>query len=260
MYICENGERGGWGSAQHGPLALPQPQKFRKNKKRRNRRCMMRVKKLIMPALILMMLCGCSQKDVGTSKTNSNESPKDFTIRKDILFDTHTDDYIYIEGKSITLDGNNAHMETDMNNDGTKEKFTIRLGHPNGMEVMYYGDTSAASLLDILINNPLQNSSAFDDYGDPNPDYYFQLSCYDLDNDGVKEIILSMGDMSIDEVSLIYRLTDSKDVPLMYVGSIGGQQNMYITPENHIYAPYGTVGLINDYIYKDKRLYVAVEY
>lgn len=220
----------------------------------------MGVRKLIIPALVLMILCGCSKKEVDASKTGQNEPAKDFTIRKDILFDTHTDDYIYIEGKSITLDGNNAHMETDMNNDGTKEKFTIRLGHPNGTEVMYYGDKSAANLLDILINNPLENSDAFDDIGSPNPDYYFQLSCYDLDNDGTKEIILSMGDMSTNETSLIYRITDSSDVPVMYVGSIGGQQSMYITLENHIYVPYGTVGLFDDYIYTDERLYAAVGY
>lgn len=219
----------------------------------------MGVRKLIVPTLILIMLCGCSQNEVNTSKMNPDEPQKNFTIRNDILFDTHTNDYIYIDGKSITLDGNNAYMENDINNDGTKEKFILRLGNPNGIEVMYYGDKSAANLLDILTNNPLENSDAFDDIGDPNLDYYFQLSCYDLDNDGTKELILSIGDMSIDEISLIYRLTDSSDVPIMYVGSIGGQQSMYITPENHIYAPYGTVGLFDDYIYKDKRLYMGVD-
>jgi len=34
---------------------------------------------------------------------------------------------------------------------------------------------------------------------------------------------------------------------------------MYISPENHIYAPYGTAGLLNDYIYKDDKLYGAVD-
>jgi hypothetical protein len=220
----------------------------------------MKVRIIIIMALSLTLICGCSKKDNNeNSSTTQKETSKDFTIRNDILFDTHTNDFIFIKGKDITLDGNNAHMETDMNNDGVNEKFTIRLDHPNGTEVMYYGDKSAANLLDILINNPLEYSNAFDDYGNPKEDYYYQISCYDLDNDGIKEIILSVGDMSIDEVSLIYRLTDSTD-PIMYVGAAGGQQSMYISPENHIYAPYGTVGLFNDYIYKDKRLYEAVEY
>lgn len=216
----------------------------------------MGVKRLLILSLAILLLCGCSKKEVST---NQKEVTKDFTFRNDILFDTHTNDYIYIKGKDITLDGSNAYMEADINKDEINEKFTIRLGNPKGTEIMYYNEKTCVNLLDLIVNDPLKNSSAFDDREEPNEDYYFQLSCYDLDHDGVKEIILSLGDMSADETSLIYRVSDFDDIPVIYVGAAYGLKNMYISPENHIYAPYGTAGLLNDYIYKDDKLYEAVD-
>lgn len=69
------------------------------------------------------------------------ETPKkEFTVEDDILFDTHNNDYIFIEGKNMTVDGNNSTQEIDIDNDGEKEFFKISLGTPNGTKISKLSD------------------------------------------------------------------------------------------------------------------------
>lgn len=205
--------------------------------------------------LSLVLLSGCSREN-----TKSNINYETQTIREDILFDTHNDDFIFIKGEDINSEGSNAFMEFDMGkNDGTREMFMIRADVRSGTEIMYYNDKAAVNLLHALKNNPLENINAFKEGTLPRKDYYYQVSFYDLDEDGQKEIILSIGNMLDEEVSIIFETTDSLDTPAKYIGAAYGGQSMYIASNYHIYAPYGTEDQIKDYMYFNEKLYKAVD-
>ncbi len=214
----------------------------------------MRFKKFFI-VLSLALLSGCSREDV-----KSNVDYENLTIRDDILFDTHNDDFIFIKGEDINSDGSNAFMEFDTGkNDGTREMFRIRADVKSGTEIMYFNDKAAVNLLHALKHNPLENITAFGEGTLPKKDYYFQVSFYDLDEDGRKEIILSIGNLIDEEVSIIFKTTDSVDTPAKYIGAAYGEQSMYIAPNYHIYAPYGNANQIKDYMYFNEKLYKAVD-
>ncbi|WOO35518.1 hypothetical protein R2R35_17180 [Anaerocolumna sp. AGMB13020] len=213
----------------------------------------MKLKKFII-LLSLALFTGCSRENI-----KSNTDYENLTIRKDILFDTNNDDFIFIKGEDINSDGSNAYMEFDMGkNDGTREMFRIRADVKSGTEIMYFNDKAAVNLLHAFKNNPLENINAFEEGTLPKKDYYFQVSFFDLDEDGQKEIILSIGNMIDEEVSIIFQTTDSVDTPAKYIGAAYGEQSMYLAADHHIYAPYGREEQINDYIYLNKKLYKAV--
>ncbi len=215
----------------------------------------MRFMKIVIIILSLALLSGCQRENV-----KSNIDYENLTIRDDILFDIHNDNFIFIKGEDINSDGSNAFMEFDMGkNDGTREMFRIRADAKSGTEIMYYNDRAAVNLLNALKHNPLENINAFEEGTLPKKDYYFQVSFYDLDEDGQKEIILSIGNMDNEEVSIIFKTTDSVDTPAKYIGAVYGEQSMYISTNNHIFAPYGTADQINDYMYLNEKLYKAVD-
>lgn len=83
-----------------------------------------------------------------------------------------------------------------------------------------------------------------------------QISCVDLDRDGEKEIIVSVGDGFSSLETLIYKFVpDSSDLFELH-GRIGGQQKMYIDiKKGNIVAPYGSQGLYDEYIYWDKKVW-----
>lgn len=76
-----------------------------------------------------------------------------------------------------------------------------------------------------------------------------------LDQDGVDEILVSVGDHVIDLETLVYRLSNNKEEPYILAGRVGGQQKIYFDDkDNIIIAPYGTQGLFDSYEYKNKKI------
>lgn len=83
-----------------------------------------------------------------------------------------------------------------------------------------------------------------------------QISCVDLDKDGQKEIIVSVGDGCSSLETLIYRFVPDSAKLFDLCGRIDGQTEMYINIKNGtIIAPYGGQGLYNEYIYLDKKIW-----
>lgn len=217
---------------------------------------------MFIAVVLVMNLLGCQRVE----KT-ANESVQDInsvaqqeqkeTMRKDLLFNTTTDEFIFIEANNLTIDGLNSTLESDLNNDGVKETFTIKLGTPNGMEILgVKGEYGINFLLPLNSKIPFENVGAFDEYGEPRENYYFQLTTYDLDQDGVKEVIVSVGDKLIDEETAIFKSTDSEDVPFQLIGSIQGQGLMYMD-DNKIIVPFGSQGAAEIYLYDDDMIFTA---
>jgi len=86
--------------------------------------------------------------------------------------------------------------------------------------------------------------------------YKVQVTCIDLDRDGNKEILVSIGDGLIDLETNIYRfIPESKNI-FELSGRVLGQQKMFLDiDKSMIIAPYGSQGLCKEYKYSDSRLW-----
>lgn len=225
----------------------------------------MRNKFILVIIGLLIFLTGCARNDSNNKKefaepTKSNMADNDeFTIRDDILFDAHNDKFVFIEGKNMTVDGSNSRLELDIDNDNMNEVFEISLDTPNGTEINVYKNDIGVNLLNLFEVEDIEYVNAFDDAGFPNESYYFQLSAYDLDGDGIMEVIASVGDLSLDLTSVVFKVSDSNDFPFVRVGCIWGQRSMYVDEENHIISPYGSQGLFEEYIYEDGKFFSLVQ-
>lgn len=219
---------------------------------------------------ILIFSSGCAKDDsrnkiestTPTMQTVSTESVtptlvpnrSEVTVRNDILLDIHNNDFIFIQGKDMTIDGNSSMMEVDIDNGGNNVLFKISLDTPNGTKIMVYKGDIGVNLLDLFDVEDIEYVNAFDDTGDPKDNYYFQLSAYDLDSDGKKEVIVSVGNLLTELTFVVFKVSDSDDLSFERVGSIAGQSNMYLDKDNHIISPYGSQGLFEEYIYEEGRL------
>lgn len=83
-----------------------------------------------------------------------------------------------------------------------------------------------------------------------------QISCVDLDRDGEKEIIVSVGDGFSSLETLIYKFVPDSANLFDLCGRINGQEAMYINiKKGTITAPYGSQGLFDEYVYWDKKIW-----
>ncbi len=166
-----------------------------------------------------------------------------------VLLMIYSDEWIFLDDESIMC-GEDRKMECDLDGDGVFEYFSIGRESPNGTKILAVGQNVGYNLVhDVSI------SDAFEEFGHPINGYGFQVTCFDLDNDGIKEVILSTGNQSYEMESIIYRYTKSIDKPFELVGHIEGQTKMYIEDDGTITAPFGSQGLFTDYKYLNKNLY-----
>ena len=87
-------------------------------------------------------------------------------------------------------------------------------------------------------------------------EYKLQISCVDLDGDREKEIIVSIGDESSLLETLIYRFVPDSTRIFELCGRIDGRQKMFVdVKRGTITAPYGSQGLFEEYIYRDKKIW-----
>lgn len=158
-------------------------------------------------------------------------------------------DYIILDGLSITT-GDLRVMNIDTNGDGEEETFLIQRDSPNGLKVMgVLGEYGQNFVYDTEIYD------AFDDYGEISEDYYVQITCYDLDGDGLKEVIVSIGDKFMEMETLIYSpISNDIQTPFQLIGQFYGQEMMYIY-DDIIIVPYGSQGLFRAYEYMYGELY-----
>ena len=79
------------------------------------------------------------------------------------------------------------------------------------------------------------------DAGATSGDFGISLALYDIDQDGIRELLISHGTCLADWVNDIYTLEDGKDVS--YIGNVGRQGLFYTAPDgNGIYTVYGKMG------------------
>lgn len=213
--------------------------------------------------LLLLLLTNCNRLELkrddklGDNKSKSENVSTNEIENKElgtkmepdgVLVVVHSDEWIFLDGEAI-IDGEQKKMECDLDGDGNFEYFLISRDSPNGTKVL-----AVAQQLGLNLAYDINLSNAFDEFGHPKENYGIQVTCYDLDKDGIKEIIVSVGNQSYEMESIIYRYTKSIDNPFELVAYIDGQEKMYIKEDGAIIAPYGSQGLFEEYRYLNKNL------
>ncbi len=216
---------------------------------------MKKVYKIILYMFIIFVLSACtSNKEV--KNTTGIMEKKEFLNKKNsmvikgdnFLLEGKCSAYITIDSKSLS-DNKKMTLEIDNDNDGKLEYYALSKDTPNGIRILAVKNVYGINL------NDFKYTSAFDDYGDIKSNYSIQLTCCDLNNDNIDEILVSVGDSLIDMETLVYRLSNKKDNPFLLVGRICGQEKMtFNTKDCAIYAPYGSRGPFEKYTYKNNKI------
>ncbi|MDL2271517.1 hypothetical protein LJC23_00605 [Desulfovibrio sp. OttesenSCG-928-I05] len=153
-------------------------------------------------------------------------------------------------GRVITLSaegflaGESVSMEVPMRTDGTDSvHFSIGRDSPNGTRILaIYGDrgeTLGAMLPETLVG--------LDDYGEMEENAMISLGAYDLDGDGVSEVIIASTDGAALLGAAIFRYEAREHERFRITGMIEGQRQLAIEPDGAITAPFGSRGLFTRY-------------
>lgn len=86
--------------------------------------------------------------------------------------------------------------------------------------------------------------------------YKIQISCVDLDEDGKKEIFVSIGNGSSELETLIYYFVYESNRKFELCGRLYGQEKMYVDINaGTIKTPYGSQGLYEEYKFWNKKVW-----
>lgn len=171
-------------------------------------------------------------------------------------------DYIILDGASISK-GESKKLNMDVTGNGQKETFIIERDSPNGTKIMgicgNYGQHFIYDFMGYGSEGKYHEFEGFGgyDYDELSDDFYAQITCYDLDGDGIKEILVSVGNKRDQMQTLIYHPTGANiKEPFKLIDNIPGEANMYINyGDNAIVVPYGDMGFFSEYIYKNGKLH-----
>ena len=94
--------------------------------------------------------------------------------------------------------------------------------------------------------------NGIDDQGNLKDSYYVQMSAFDLDKDGVREVLVFVGNRLSELRAYIFRFTGGQE-PFKFVGAIDGQSQMSFD-KGSIISPVGTQGIFDEYKYSKGKL------
>jgi len=174
---------------------------------------------------------------------------------KPLLLQGADKETIALDGAAISR-GESRTMDVDVMGDGIKEGFIIERGSPNGTRILgIIGQHGQLFEHEFLEYGP-GKYNAFDEYGELRNGYYAQITCYDLDGDGIKEVLVSVGDKSVQMETLIYRPTnEDRHDPFRLVGRVFSGKYIYIDKDHAIVSPDEYGGISYKAIYKNGQLY-----
>lgn len=234
------------------------------------------MKKVKIVILILMSLlliaCGVDDKkdkkdDMVTS--DFSEEKKDDKIQRvteeEIVTDINDNQKIFRttlgEGSYISVTSNSAEnmiareIKIDLDGDGQKEEVVFG-DSEDGLYFNYYNPTKDKFqflLSNDLSQNPEEVNYYFDN-GETRKEVSYQITILDLDNDGIKEIILSAYDTTDLGIvpSFIWKKINEN---YQYIGNIEGQTYMYFDKDTQsIIVPIGSQGLYEEYMIENSYI------
>lgn len=213
-------------------------------------------KKYIIPFVIVLIsilgLCWFSQNQIYGDSTIDETSVASLNQveRKeyDNLFDTGNANYILCSQEELYSSHVTKELNYDLDKDGKSEKIIIGLDQI-GIKINGYIGGYGISLLTHLVQNG-GLLGAYDTDDELNKGYFAQASHIDLDNDGVDEVIIALGN-KLDEMAIaIYKVNSTFE----FVGIIQGQSKIHIDDRKNIIVPYGSQGLYAVYVYDGNKI------
>ncbi|MBQ4526140.1 MAG: hypothetical protein IJA00_08775 [Bacteroidaceae bacterium] len=170
----------------------------------------------------------------------------------DNLFDTGYEDFIICSQEEIYSSHVTKELKMDLDKDGELEIAIIGLDQ-TGIKINGYKGGYGMCLLTSLIQNA-NLLEAYDADSEFNEGYFAQASHIDLDNDGIDEVVIALGNKLTEMAIAIYKTSSVITFPFEFVGIIQGQRKIYVDKEKHIIAPFGSQGLYTEYIYNGDKI------
>lgn len=195
----------------------------------------------------------------GTEETQNNSAEGDIPEKtnSDTLFHAEKYDYINMDGNTAKLWDQEKTMSADVNGDGLNEVFTIA-NDPNEGLLLEGMQGKIQDGVNPAMNFWTWNVSALlpDDLKEGNciaGHCFVQISCCDIDEDGIKEVLVSVGDKQNKNITAIYEYSDGSETPFTYCGSINCDTIIRYRGSNIIWAYRGNLSdnQYDSYIYDD---------
>ncbi len=191
-----------------------------------------RIFKLIVTMVFLFMLCGCANDGDNDNKNIQTDSVKEKKTTKnvgDYLFNTKQGDGIEISGNDLLQ---RKKVEKSIDLSANKDSwFSIkRDNYGVGIAMNIYIGNVGVDMVSCLNDSLDENCGA-------KKDFYYQLSGYDFNNDGKKEIVVAAGNKKDILELYIYQIInekfDDKNNPKL-LKSIKGAIKAYVNQKNEI--------------------------
>lgn len=198
-------------------------------------------KRVMCLLICILLLCGCDNITINDKYEEStseilNETTS-FLNHKDInyILETKNDDKVQLSGKKM-LDLEEAYKEVQVTSD---KIITLKVtrDNPNGTKMLVINGDYAYNLIyySFFVRN---EENVTDEYGFPLEDYYYELACYDLDQDNIKEIIVAIGNktdyLAIYILEMDYFADSYENGEPKLVSSVYGTTDAYIDESNKI--------------------------
>ena len=160
--------------------------------------------------------------------------------------------------KAIQLDerefskGLSSNMSDVLDDSGEEAHFSISRDHPNGTRITAsYGEWMQNLAYDEWAE---ELPEAYDQFGYLSPNFHAQVSTCDLDKDGVKEVLVTVGDDLTESVTAVYSLNRSnREQPFSYVGYVPGMDSFYFS-DSYFYTKIGWQDRYEIHQYKDREI------
>lgn len=239
--------------------------------------------KIVIFILISLLLMACNTNDIKDKLSsifskdkndnevisNFSEERKDDKIQRvteeEIVTDINDNQKIFRttlgEGSYTSVTSNSAEnmiareIKIDLDGDGQKEEVVFG-DSEDGLYFNYYNPTKDKFqflLSNDLSQNPEEVNYYFDN-GETRKEVSYQITILDLDNDGIKEIILSAYDTT--DLGIVHSFIWKKiNENYQYIGNIEGQTYMYFDKDTQsIIVPIGSQGLYEEYIIENSYI------
>jgi hypothetical protein len=142
--------------------------------------------------ITVLFLTACQQSSIDITDTANPEISSSAIIAEndpEYLFRADDMEAIIISGDEILA---GKEVEKTVNISSDEADLHISRDHPNGTKVIFVIGSYGYDLTYTIY--PLDNAYLnFDDFGGAMPGYYYELSCYDFNGDGINEIIFASG-------------------------------------------------------------------
>ena len=239
--------------------------------------------KIVIFILISLLLMACNTNDIKdkvssifSKDKNDNEVISNFSeerkddkiqrvIEEEIITDINDEQKLFRttlgEGTYAYIASNSnekvieGEIKVDLDNDGQKEEIVFG-DSEDGLYFNYYNPTKDKFqflLSNDLSQNPEEVNYYFDN-GETRKEVSYQITPLDLDNDGIKEIILSAYDTT--DFGIIHSFIWKKiNENYQYIGNIEGQTYMYFDKDTQsIIVPIGSQGLYQEYMIENSYI------